>query len=221
MIRFENVSKVYHTRSGERHTLRNASFTIDRGTALGICGANGAGKSTLLRMMAGVEYPTSGLIRRGMSISWPLGHASAFHTTLTGADNLRFVARIYGKHYSDLIDEVEDFARLGDYMKMPINTYSSGMRARLAFGVSLAINFDCYLVDEITSVGDVTFQERCTHALRERKERGTLIMVSHSPETLRTYCDTGATILDGRIRFFDTIDEAIDAHYASQAMALT
>ena len=216
MILFENVTKVYRTRAGEKHTLRKSSFAIPRGAAIGICGANGAGKSTLLRMIAGVEYPTSGRIHRSMSVSWPLGYSSVFQSTLAGLDNIRFIARVYGKNYAELVDEVEDFAQLGGYLRLPVNTYSSGMLARLAFGLSLAIEFDCYLVDEITSVGDARFQERCTQALAERRANGTLIMVSHSPETLRAYCTSGATIIDGHLTLFDTIDSAIEAHHANQ-----
>ncbi len=220
MISFENVSKVYRARGGEKCVLRDASFTIQPGAALGVCGANGVGKSTLLRMIAGVEYPTTGRIRRGMSVSWPIGYASAFQSSLTGADNVRFIARIYGKPIAAMLEEVEAFASLGPYMRMPVNTYSAGMMARLAFGVSLAIEFDCYLVDEITAVGDLTFQERCQRALEARRATGTLIMVSHVAQTLRDYCQTGATLVDGALTFYDTIDEAIEVHHDRQMRAM-
>ena len=216
MISFKNVSKVYRTRGGEKCVLRDASFQIQPGAALGVCGANGAGKSTLLRMIAGVEYPSSGKIHRGMSVSWPIGYASAFQSSLSGADNVRFIARIYGKPIDWMMQEVETFADLGAYLRMPINTYSAGMMARLAFGVSLAIEFDCYLVDEITAVGDLTFQERCQRALQERRASGTLIMVSHVAQTLKDYCQSGATLVDGVLTFFDTIDEAIEVHTQNQ-----
>jgi capsular polysaccharide transport system ATP-binding protein len=220
MISFDKVGKAYRTRGGEKWVLRDASFTIAPGAAVGICGANGAGKSTLLRMIAGVEYPTLGRIRRGFSVSWPIGYASAFQSSLTGADNVRFVARIYGLSIDDMLAEVEDFAQLGPYLRMPVNTYSAGMVARLAFGVSLAIRFDCYLVDEITSVGDLTFQERCHKALAERRATGTLIMVSHAPQALKDYCTTGATLADGILTFYDTIDEAIAVHHARQMASM-
>lgn len=220
MITFDKVTKAYKTHAGEKCVLNNASFQIARGAAVGICGANGVGKSTLMRMIAGVEHPTSGRIRRQMSISWPIGYSSAFQSTLTGADNVRFIARVYGKPIRGMLEAVEDFAQLGAYMRMPVNTYSAGMAARLAFGVSLAIEFDCYLVDEITSVGDLTFQERCQQALLQRRESGTLIMVSHNAQTLRDYCTTGATLIDGRLTFYDGIDQAIDAHHANQMAAM-
>jgi capsular polysaccharide transport system ATP-binding protein len=214
MIQFENVTKVYHARGIEKRVLDQQSFVIERGRAIGVVGANGAGKSTLTRLIAGIEFPTSGRIRRGMSISWPLGFGGAFQGSLTGADNTRFIARIYGRHVADTLDYVEAFAELGRYLHMPVKTYSSGMRARLAFAVSLAIKFDCYLVDEITAVGDNTFRQRCEAALKERRQTGTLIMVSHDAHTLRSYCDTGAILSDGVLTFFATIDETIAAYDA-------
>jgi len=212
MIRFENVSKIYHARGGEKRVLDDQSFTLPRGASIGIVGVNGAGKSTLTRLIAGIEHPTSGRITREMSVSWPLGFGGAFQGSLTGADNARFIARIYRRDVRDVLAYVEDFAELGHYVDMPVKTYSSGMRARLAFAVSLAIEFDCYLVDEVTAVGDSSFKERCQAALTERRAKGTLIMVSHHAHTLRSYCDTGAILRDGRLRFFDTIDETIAAY---------
>jgi capsular polysaccharide transport system ATP-binding protein len=212
MIAFDNVSKVYHARGGERRILDNVSFSIGRGRSVGIVGRNGAGKSTLTRLIAGIEFPTSGRIRRDMSVSWPIGFGGAFQGSLTGADNARFIARIYRKKLDRMLDMVEDFAGLGDYYRMPVKTYSSGMKARLAFAVSLAIEFDCYIVDEVTAVGDASFRERCAAALRARRERGTLIMVSHDPHTLREHCESGGLLRDGHIQFFDTIDETIEAY---------
>jgi capsular polysaccharide transport system ATP-binding protein len=213
MIAFEDVCKFYPTRSGRREILRGVSFRLDRGEALGICGHNGAGKSTLLRMIAGVEQPSTGRIERDMRVSWPLGHASAFQASLTGADNVRFIARIYERPIKETLAFVDDFAELGAYLAMPIRTYSSGMLARLAFAASLAVDFDCYLVDEITSVGDQRFRERCQAALIERRETGTLIMVSHEPNTLREFCDRGAVLREGRLDLFDSVDQAIAEHF--------
>jgi capsular polysaccharide transport system ATP-binding protein len=190
------------------------SFTLERGASIGIVGVNGAGKSTLTRLIAGVEHPTSGRITRHMSVSWPLGFGGAFQGSLTGADNARFIARIYRKPISRVLDYVEDFAELGHYLHNPVKTYSSGMRARLAFAVSLAIEFDCYIVDEVTAVGDSSFRERCQAALNERRASGTLIMVSHDANTLRDYCETGAILRDGQLTFYDNIDETIAAYDA-------
>jgi len=212
MIVFENVSKVYHTRSGARRVLDDVSFSIGRGRSIGIVGRNGAGKSTLTRLMAGIEFPTRGHIRRDMTVSWPIGFGGAFQSSLTGADNARFIARIYRKPIGYVLGMVEDFAGLGDYYRMPVKTYSSGMKARLAFAVSLAVEFDCYIVDEITAVGDASFRDRCADALRARRENGTLIMVSHDANTLREHCESGGMLQDGHLQFYDTIEETIEAY---------
>lgn len=219
MIAFNRVNMVYHGRNLTKRVLKDASFAIRPGDALGICGVNGAGKSTLMRLIAGVENPTSGTIRRTMSVSWPIGYSSCFQGSLTGADNARFIARIYRQPIARLLAFVEEFADLGEYFNQPVKTYSSGMQARLAFGISLAIDFDCYLVDEVTSAGDARFAARCHEALTHRRAEGTLVMVSHSAETLRQYCMTGAVLHDGRLRFFRTIDEAIDVHLEQQRIA--
>ncbi|MBA4162065.1 MAG: ATP-binding protein [Novosphingobium sp.] len=214
MIRFENVSKRFRTRSGTHTVLDGVSLHLERGDALGICGHNGAGKSTLLKLIAGIEQPSSGTVTRSGSVSWPIGYASAFQSSLTGADNVRFIARIYDRPIKETLDFVDQFAELGSYLAMPIRTYSSGMMARLAFAASLAVDFDCYLVDEITAAGDARFRQRCEDALMARRESGTLVMVSHDPWTLRQYCTTGAVVGDGRAVLFETIDEAIDRHFA-------
>jgi capsular polysaccharide transport system ATP-binding protein len=216
MIRFEDVSKTYHVSKFEKTVFRNVSFEIPRGISIGICGANGAGKSTLMRLIAGVELPSGGRVHREMSTSWPIGYTSCFQSTLTGADNARFIARIYGRDEQALLDYVEEFAQLGPYLYQPIYTYSAGMSARLAFGVSLAIEFDCYLVDEITGAGDDRFRQKCEAALRHRQETGTLVMISHDAGTLRSYCSRGAVLSNGELTFYDTIDEAIERHVHNQ-----
>lgn len=219
MIEFDSVGMTYHARNLTRTVLRNTSFTICSGDALGICGANGVGKSTLLRLIAGVEHPTTGRIRRGMSVSWPIGYSSAFQHSLTGVDNARFVARIYRRPSETLLAFVEQFAELGPYFRQPVKTYSAGMQARLAFAVSIAIDFDCYLVDEVTGAGDDRFRQRCLDALMHRRSTGTLVMVSHSAETLKSFCKRGAVLKDGRLEVFATIDEALDVHRWHQTQA--
>jgi capsular polysaccharide transport system ATP-binding protein len=211
MIELHRVTKCYETPSGPKTILDDVSFCIGARQSMGILGRNGAGKSTLIRVIAGVEHATSGRISRTMSVSWPLGFSGGFQGTLTGADNVRFIARIYGRPIDDMLTFVDDFAELGSYMRMPVKTYSSGMRARLAFATSLAVDFDCYLIDEITAVGDSRFHRRCHDALGQRRGKGTLVMVSHSPDTLRAYCDTGALLEGGRLTFFDTINDALYA----------
>ncbi|WP_213979264.1 ABC transporter ATP-binding protein [Sphingomonas sp. dw_22] len=219
MIRFNNVSMTYHARNLRKTVLRKASFSVRPGEAIGICGANGAGKSTLLRLLAGVEMPTAGRIDRRMTVSWPIGYSSAFQASLTGADNVRFIARVYRRKVEPMLAFVEDFAQLGPYFRQPVKTYSSGMQARLAFGISLAIDFDCYLVDEVTGAGDERFRDRCHAALTERRREGTLVMVSHDPQTLLSFCERGAVLNDGKLTFFDTIQEAIDVHQWHQRRA--
>lgn len=220
MIRFENVSKTYHLPKLEKRVLNDVSFQIDRGESVGICGANGAGKSTLMRLIAGVEFPTSGRVERTQTCSWPIGYSSCFQSTLTGADNARFIARVYRKQAKPLLEHVQDFAQLGPYFYQPINTYSAGMMARLAFGISLAIEFECYLVDEVTGAGDDRFRQRCEDALRHRRETGTLVMISHDPGALRSYCTRGAVLYRGDLTMFDTIDEAIEVHLEQQKLPI-
>ncbi|KSB90023.1 ATP-binding protein [Caulobacter vibrioides] len=216
MIIFDHVSKTYRGSNLTRRVLEDVSFQIRPGEALGICGANGAGKSTLLRLIAGVERASSGRVTRDMSVSWPIGYSSCFQGSLTGADNARFIARIYRQPIEPLLAFVEDFAQLGAYFHQPVKTYSAGMAARLAFAVSLAIDFDCYLIDEVTGAGDERFRQRCHDALSHRRATGALVMVSHHPDTLNTYCDRGAVLQDGQLRFYDTIGEAIEVHHAAQ-----
>lgn len=216
MIEFADVSKVYETRGLTKQVLGNISFKLGRGDSLAICGANGAGKSTLLRLIAGIEHPTSGRIARAMQTSWPIGFANCFHPDLTGADNARFIARIYGRDEQETVDFVNDFAQLGVYIDQAVDTYSSGMVARLAFGVSLAIDFECYIVDEVTAVGDIRFRRRCEEELMARRDRGTLVMTSHDPYTLDQYCTRGAVVYRGALVFFDTVEEACEVHHALQ-----
>jgi capsular polysaccharide transport system ATP-binding protein len=216
MIKFENVSKSYHIRKFQKQVFSDLSFTIERGESIGICGANGAGKSTLMRLISGIEEPTGGKIIRTMSTSWPIGYGSTFVASLTGADNARFIARIYGKNEKEMLEYVEEFAQLGPYFHQPIFSYSAGMNARLAFGVSLAIEFECYLIDEVTGAGDQRFRERSERELTNRRQTATLIMVSHDPNTLLQYCDRGAVLYGGNLTFYDNIADAIDVHHRLQ-----
>lgn len=217
MIKFKNVTKAYHLRKLTKLVFADLDLTINRGEALGICGANGAGKSTLMRLIAGVEQPSGGTIARTMSTSWPIGYSNCFQGSLTGADNARFIARIYEVPEDELLAFVEDFAEIGPYLHQPVSTYSAGMAARLAFGISLAIDFDCYLVDEVTAAGDERFRARSEEALLTRRDRGTLVMISHDPGTLRAYCRGGAVLYGGSLVRYETIDEACDVHHRLQA----
>lgn len=218
MLVFDDVSKTYHAHRHEKQVFNNIGFTIRRGESVGVVGANGAGKSTMMRLMAGVEAPTTGTVSRHGSTSWPLGYASVFHHQLTGADNARFIARVYGQNEDEMVEKVQSFAQLGRYFHEPIETYSSGMSARLAFGISLTIEFDIYLIDEVVSAGDERFRRKSEQALMDRRERGTLVMISHDAGALRAYCDRGAVLYGGSLTFFDTVTEACEVHYSLQTL---
>ena len=215
MIRLLDVHKSYHTHFGAKEVLRGIDITFAPGEKVGILGRHGAGKTTLLRLIAGVEHPNSGRIERRMSVSWPLGFAGAMHYSISGADNARFIARIYDKPIQEIVDFVEDFADLGNYFRMPVRTYSSGMVMRLGFSLSLAVHFDCYLVDEAIAVGDSRFGERARAALADLNARSALLLVSHQAETVRAFCKTAAILQDGRLTCYDDLDEAIAAYRAA------
>lgn len=212
MIQLDRVFKFYKASGHTKIVLDHVSTVFQSGRSYGLMGVNGAGKSTLLRLIAGAELPNSGKIRRSVRVSWPLGFAGGFHPLMTGRDNVKFVARAYGEDVDKVLDFVEDFAELGDYIDAQYKTYSSGMGARLAFGLSMAIEFDCYLIDEITAVGDARFQARCREAFDARRSRSDLIMVSHSMQTIKDYCDHGAVLVDGQLIMFDAVDRAIEAY---------
>lgn len=212
MIRLEGLTKAYKVHGRMREVLKGIDTTFHRGEAVGILGANGAGKTTLLRLIAGVEMPTRGRVIRQMSVSWPLGFGGAMHYSITGADNARFLARIYDKPIAETVDFVEELADLGEYYRMPAHTYSSGMLTRLGFALSMAVEFDCYLVDEAVATGDSRFAERCRERLVDRRGNRTVLFVSHVPTLLRQFCTSGAVLQDGRLTRYDSLDEAIAAH---------
>jgi capsular polysaccharide transport system ATP-binding protein len=212
VIQLQEVFKFYKTEGHLKIVLDHVSTVFQSGRSYGLLGVNGAGKSTTLRMIAGSELPNSGKVRRSVRVSWPLGFAGGFHPLMTGRENVKFVARIYGADVRKVLLFVEDFSELGDYMDVPVKTYSSGMTARLAFGLSMAIEFDCYLIDEITSVGDTRFQARCKKAFDIRRRNADLIVVSHSMATIKDYCESGAVIVDGQLMMFESVDKAIEMY---------
>lgn len=208
MIELSDITKAYPTRSGTNLVLDRVTFSFPAHTNFGILGKNGAGKSTLLRIIAGTEQADSGKVRRHGVVSWPIGFSGGFSGSLTGEENCRFVARIYGADIDDVVGFTMDFAELGEYFYMPVKTYSSGMRARLAFGLSMAIEFDAYLVDEVTAVGDTHFQQKCRKAFQERSDRSSVIIVSHQLSTVRDYCQRCAVLRDGKFLVFDNVEDA-------------
>jgi capsular polysaccharide transport system ATP-binding protein len=208
MIRLENVCKDYRVHGGRRRVLDNVSFSLQRGRNIGILGRNGAGKSTLVRLLSGAELPSSGRIHREMSVSWPLAFTGAFQPNLTGLDNLKFVCRIYGVEWKQLVPFVEEFTELGLYLKEPIERYSTGMMMRLAFALSIAIEFDCFLIDEGLSVGDARFGHRCHVELFEKRKDRSFILVSHSPEIVKLYCERAVVLHEGRLYEFEDVEGA-------------
>lgn len=208
MISIENVSKSYHTRLGQRTVLDRINLRLERGRNIGILGRNGAGKSTLIRLLSGAERPTSGRIHRGMSVSWPLAFTGAFQTHLTGLDNLKFICRVYGVDWKPLVPFVEEFTELGLYFREPVLHYSVGMTMRLAFALSMAIEFDCFLIDEGLSVGDSRFGDRCHVELFQKRKDRSFILVSHDPNIIKLYCERACVLHQGRLHDFDTVDEA-------------
>ncbi len=205
-----NVTKHYRLRNSTRVVLDRVSFDFPRGRNIAVLGLNGAGKSTLIRLIAGSEEPTSGRIIRHTHVSWPLGFSGGFAGSMTGKENVRFVARIYGRDVAEVEDFVRAFADIGEHYFMPVRTYSSGMRARLAFGLSMAIDFECYLVDEILAVGDAVFRKRCEEVFSSKLQKSDILMVAHNPNLLRKYCDSAAILMNGRLRYYPDLEEGIE-----------
>ncbi|PSJ51760.1 ABC transporter ATP-binding protein [Kumtagia ephedrae] len=219
MIHLENVCKSYPARMGRKSVINDVSIDFVPGRNTAIMGGNGAGKSTLMRLISGAEVPDSGKVERRASVSWPLGFRGGLHGSLTGRENLAFIARIYGRNYPDLLDFVEDFAEIGNYMQQPVRTYSSGMKARLSFGVSMAIQFDYYLIDEVIAVGDVSFKRKCKIVLSDRLKDSTVLLISHSTSIMKEFCQHGVVMENGRLLEFGSLNKAIKYYEASQGGA--
>jgi capsular polysaccharide transport system ATP-binding protein len=207
MLTVHHLTKRYPFQDGTRTVLDRVSLQVRPGEKVGILGRNGSGKSTLIRLIGGAENPDGGRVDRRMSVSWPLALGGGFQGSLTGMDNLRFICRVYGVSIEDKIPYVQDFTELGRYMHEPMKTYSSGMRARLAFALSMIIEFDCYLIDEVMAVGDDRFRDRCQHELFEKRGDRAMLIVSHSIGYIKKHCDTAAVLLRGQLHHFETIDK--------------
>lgn len=214
MIRFENLTKSFRLKGERKIVIDNLNLTLPTGRSLALLGRNGAGKSTLLKIIAGTLRPDHGRIVSDGTISWPVGLGASFHGDLSGAENVRFIARIYGVNTDDLVRFVEDFAELGKSYHMPMRSYSSGMRSRLTFGASMGIRFDTYLVDEVTAVGDKSFRRKSREVFAERMQYSSAIMVNHSMRQLRKFCNAGVVLEAGRARYYDDLEEAIAVHEA-------
>ncbi|WP_310618945.1 ABC transporter ATP-binding protein [Flexibacterium corallicola] len=216
MIEFSNVRKTYRLKGVEKVILKNLTMSFPKGKNVGIIGHNGAGKSTLMRLIAGAERPDEGSIKRRVKVSWPLGFAGGFSGNMTGIENVRFVSRMYGEDTERMIAYVEEFSELGASMRLPIKTYSSGMKARLAFGVSMAIDFNYYLIDEITAVGDARFKKKCDQVFQEKLQTANIIMISHSEGALKKLCDVGCLLHNGHVTMYDNLDGALKQHRIHQ-----
>lgn len=222
MIKLDNVTKFFKTEGEKKYILKNVSFDIPEGINLGILGRNGAGKSTFLRMLGGIEFPSSGEITSDKSFSWPMGLAGGFQLSMTGRQNVKFVARIYGRNAEDItriINSVQEFAEIGDYFDMPMKVYSNGMRSRLSFGLSLAFEFDYLIIDETLSVGDQNFKKKAKDALIKKIENCNILLVSHSMADLKKLCDSGVVLNEGKLRFFNKIDDAIKYYHQLNMLA--
>ena len=215
MIRLDNVSKFFRTPSGRHYVLRNANLEIPSGAKVGVIGRNGAGKSTLMRLLSGVDVPNSGHIVRKGSISWPMGLASGFQVAMTGRENTRFACRIQGvpdAEIPEILESVKEFSGIGKYFDMPTRTYSSGMKARLNFAIAMSFDFDCYIIDELTAVGDQAFREKSRKIFEEKRKNASFIKVSHNMGELLRECETGMLLEDANLQIFPTMKEAVDRY---------
>jgi capsular polysaccharide transport system ATP-binding protein len=208
MIRLENISKHYETTRGEKTVLHEINLQISPGEKVGIVGRNGAGKSTLISVLGGVILPDSGTITQEMSLSWPVGFDSGVQGTMTGIDNINFICRVYGVNVEDVLPFVQDFSELGRYIYEPVNTYSAGMKARLNFAMSMAIDFDCMLIDEVLAVGDQRFKERCHEELLVKRKERAIVLVSHEAGTIAEICDSAYVLVEGCLHHFNEVEEA-------------
>lgn len=218
MIELTDIGKTYPTRHGPHVALHGIDLKIERGEKVGILGKNGAGKSTLIRIIGGAEMPTQGSIKQNMSVSWPIALGGGFQGSLTGQDNLRFICRIYGVDHQEKVEFVKDFAELGKFFREPVKTYSAGMRARLAFAISMAIEFDCFLIDEVTAVGDARFQERCQRELFENRSDRAIIFVSHQPGKIQKICERVLVLHDGTLLEFADVNSAFQFYNQSRGV---
>ncbi|MDL6473117.1 ABC transporter ATP-binding protein [Escherichia coli] len=221
MIKIENLTKSYCTPTGRHYVFKDLNIEIPSGKSVAFIGRNGAGKSTLLRMIGGIDRPDSGKIITNKTISWPVGLAGGFQGSLTGRENVKFVARLYAKQeeLKEKIEFVEEFAELGKYFDMPIKTYSSGMRSRLGFGLSMAFKFDYYIVDEVTAVGDARFKEKCAQLFKERHKESSFLMVSHSLNSLKEFCDVAIVFKNSYIiGYYENVQSGIDEYKMYQAL---
>ena len=215
MIKLDNLTKFYPSNRGNQYIFKDLNFTIPSGHNIALLGANGAGKSTLFRLLAGSEYPSSGKIVTDLSLSWPIALSTGIHNRMTGRENTRFIGRINGVDDLDAYEQrVIEFAELRQKFELPVSTYSAGMRSRLAFACSIGIDFDVYLIDEVTAVGDAKFKTKTKESLLEKSKQANVIMVSHQVSELRTFCDSAIVLHNGQLYFYNDIEDGITFYEA-------
>jgi len=215
VFELRNITKSYLTPKGRRHVFRDLSLQIPPGKNIGLIGRNGSGKSTLMRLLGGADVPDSGTVVTNKSISWPVGLSGGLHGTMTGRENIKFVSRVYGAEGDAMrqkISYVEDFAEIGSWIDEPVKTYSSGMRSRLAFGLSMAFDFDYYLIDEVMSVGDAHFKRKCADMFEERLQKSKVVLVSHNMNEIQKLCDVVLLVRDGGVQIYDDVAEGIKTY---------
>jgi capsular polysaccharide transport system ATP-binding protein len=215
VFELRNITKSYLTPKGRRHVFRDLSLKIPADKNIGLIGRNGAGKSTLVRLLGGADVPDSGTIATNKSISWPVGLSGGFQGSMTGRENIKFVSRVYGAIGDAMrkkVAYVEDFAEIGSWIDEPVKTYSSGMRSRLAFGLSMAFDFDYYLIDEVMSVGDAQFKRKCAEVFEERLKKSKVVLVSHNMNEIQKLCDVVLLVRDGGVQIYDDVAEGIKAY---------
>jgi capsular polysaccharide transport system ATP-binding protein len=220
MIELRALTKSYPTRQGRRYVFQDLSFTFPQGSNIGLIGRNGAGKSTLLRLLGGIDHPDHGSVVTDRRISWPVGLSGGFQTKLTSRENVQFVCRIHGAHGDELRSKVrfvQDFAEIGEYFEQPVKSLSSGMRSRVAFGLSMAFDFDYYLIDEVMAVGDAQFRSKSRVLLAERLKRANLILTSHNMADIRQYCNVVLHVDQGRVDVHEDIEAGIRAYQGGAA----
>ncbi|WP_053160749.1 ABC transporter ATP-binding protein [Pseudomonas sp. P1.8] len=215
MFELRNITKSYLTPKGRRHVFRDLSLKLPPGKNIGLIGRNGAGKSTLMRLLGGADVPDSGTIVTDKSVSWPVGLSGGFQGSMSGRENIKFVSRVYGAEGDAMrqkVAYVQDFAEIGDWIDEPVKTYSSGMRSRLAFGLSMAFDFDYYLIDEVMSVGDAQFKRKCAEVFKARLQKSKVVLVSHNMPEIKKLCDVVLLVRDGGVQIYDDVDEGIKAY---------
>ena len=220
MIELRALTKSYPSRQGRRYVFRDLSFTFPPGSNIGLIGRNGAGKSTLLRLLGGIDQPDHGQVITDRRISWPVGLSGGFQPNLTARENVQFVCRIHGAHGESLRSKVrfvQNFAEIGDYFDLPMRSFSTGMRSRVAFGLSMAFDFDYYLIDEVMAVGDAQFRAKSKEVMMARLERANLILTSHNMADIRQYCNVVLHVERGRVNVYDDIEAGIRAYQAAPA----